>query len=138
MRRSANPATGAPCTQLAVTAICAHEYTCNNVAAANTANIFIILAAVSCWIVLAVEACLAIPMIPLEPRLGASIAIFGVALQIAFVWLTLWVYGGYVIDYFSGRGFPVADEGFIEMLVCLPLFVPMAILASAQMTLHTK
>jgi hypothetical protein len=127
-----------PCTTYPINTICGYQYHCNGLAAPEATGIFIILACVASWIVLVAEVGLAVPQIPLEPRLGASIAIFGVFLQIIFVWLSLWVYGGYLISYFSGLGFPIADEGVIVILVTLPLFVPLAIITSAQMTLHTK
>jgi hypothetical protein len=137
MTRSAQPG-GVVCTPFVITDLCAHEYICNGLGAPATAQIFLILACVACWIVLVVEGALAIPRIPLEPRLGATIAIFGVALQIFFVWLTLWFYGGYLISYFSGTSFPIADEGSIVVIVTLLLYVPLTIITSAQMTLHTK
>jgi len=138
MQRTANSVPGASCTPFAVSAICSHEYQCNAVEAAATAQIFVILACVLSWINLAVQTGLAIPKIPLEPRLGASIAVASVLGQIVFVWLTLWFYGGYIISYFSLNGFAMAAEGSIEMIVTLPLFFPTLVIASAQMTLHTK
>jgi len=138
MTRSAQVSGTGKCVPFTLSQICGHEYTCNGVGAPLTAEIFIILCCVAAWIVLVAETGLAVPRIPLEPRLGASIAIAGVAFQVALIWLTLWMWGGYVISYFAGKGFPIAAEGVIEMLVCLVLFIPLSIISTAQMTLHTK
>jgi len=138
MMRTANGVPGTGCVRYDLATICSHEYTCHALDAAATARIFVVLACVASWLVLVVEACLAIPQVPLEPMLGASIAIFGAVLQFSFVWLTLWFYGGYLVSYFSGIGFPIADEGTILLMVTLPIFVPLIIITSAQKTLHTK
>jgi len=138
MQRTANSVPGAKCAPFQISAICSHEFSCPSIGALAAVNIFIILACVLSWINLAVQTCLAVPKIPLEPRLGASIGIAAVLGQIVFLWNSLWVFGGWVVSYFSLHGFAEAGEGAIELLVCVPLFFPLLVLCSAQMTLHTK
>jgi len=138
MARTAQVGGTKTCAPFALSQICQHQYQCNGIGAPQTAEILIIIAAVAAWIVLAAETGLAVPRIPLEPRLGATIAIGGVMFQIGLIWISLWMWGGYVISYFSGRGFPYAGEGTFELIVCVILFIPLLIISTAQMTLHTK
>jgi len=136
--RTANSVPGASCIPYSVSAICAHEYTCNSVGAAATAVIFVIIACVCSWLNLAAEAVQAFPRVPFDPKLVVPVA-FGSALaQLGFLWMTLWMIGGYIVSYLSLDGFAMAAEGSIELLVCLPLCFPMVVICSAQLTLNTK
>jgi len=137
-QRTANGVPGAHCIPYTLSAICSHEYTCDSAAAPATAIIFIILACVCSWFNLACEAVQAFPRVPFDPRLGIPVAIGSVLAQIVFVWNTLWFIGGYIVSYLSNHGFAMAGEGAIELIVCLPLFVPMLVICTAQITLNTK
>jgi len=137
-QRTRNNVPGASCIPFTVSAICSHEYTCNSAAAAATAIIFLILACVCSWINLACETVQALPRVPFDPKLGVPVAIGSVLAQIVFVWNTLWFMGGYIVSYLSLNGFAMAGEGSIELIICLPLFLPMLIICTAQITLNTK
>jgi hypothetical protein len=136
--RTANSVPGASCIPFDVAALCSHEYICNSVDASATAIIFLILACVCSWVNLACETLQAIPRVPIDPKLVVPIAVGCVLAQIAFVWNVLWFMGGYIVSYLSLNGFAMAAEGSIELIVCLPLFVPMIVICTAQMTLNTK
>jgi hypothetical protein len=137
-QRTANSVPDASCIPYSVSAICSHEYTCNSVAAPATAIIFLILACVASWVNLVCEAIQASPKVPFDPKLVVPVAAGAVLAQVFFVWNTLWFMGGYIVSYLSLNGFAMADEGSIELIVCLPLLFPMLVICTAQMTLNTK
>ena len=136
--RTTNGVPGAPCVPFEISAICSHEYICNSAAACAAAVIFLILACVCAWLNLACQAPQIIPRMPLDPKPLIPFSLGFLVVEIFFVWNLLWFLGGYVVSYLSLGGFVMANEGFIEIIVCLPLFFVMAVICSAQMTLNTK
>jgi len=137
-QRTANSVPGASCIPYSVPAICSHEYTCNSVAAPAAAIILLILACVCSWGNLLAQAFQALPRVPIDSKYIVGVSVGTVFAQIVFVWNTLWFMGGYIVSYLSLNGFAMADEGSIELIVCLPLFFPMLVICTAQMTLNTK
>jgi len=138
IQRTANAVPGAPCVVFSIAALCSHEFTCNAMGAPGTANVFIILACVLSWFNLAVQVTLVFPKIPLDSRIASNIAAVSVLVQLIFVWLVLWFFGGYILSYLGGNGFPMAGEGSIEVIVCFLILIPMFVIATAEMTLGTK
>lgn len=136
--RTANGVPGASCTPFEIANICSHEYRCNSSDACAAAVIFLILACVCSWLNLACEVVQVIPRLPLDPKQLIPVGLGFMVAQVVFVWNLLWFLGGYVVSYLSMNGFVMANEGFIEVIVCLPFFCIMLVICSAQMTLNTK